>query len=395
LRRFALAAAAAAAWLLAAACASSTCPADPAIRLVEDASNPAASYVEVACIRGAARDAARRLTPDSGDWGRILDVRVLNPDGTPQPTAVAGKYAIVDDVLRFTPSFPFDPGRQYQVRYYGPAGPLIERTVSRRVAPPSPPTFVTDVFPSGGVVPENQLRMYLHFSAPMGRRGGVEHVKLLDEHGKEVPDPFLPLGAEFWNTDRTRYTVFFDPGRQKRGILPNRQMGPSLVEGRTYTLVVDRAWIDGNGNPLGETFTRKFRVGPPNLGALDYAKWQVKTPPEGTRAPLVVDFPGPLDHGLLQRAMGVRRDGQPVVGEVRVDAHETRWSMTPSEPWKPGRYELVALSILEDLAGNRIGRAFEIVSFERADKPPEPDMTRIPFSLAGAVDPGARRSTGQ
>jgi len=353
----------------------------------------------VACIRGEARDAARRLTPDSDDWGRILDVRVLNPDGTAQPTAVAGKYAIVDEALRFTPSFQFDPGRQYQVRYYGTAGSqgaaVLEKTVSRRAAPPSPPTFVTHVYPSGGVVPENQLRMYLHFSAPMGRRGGVEHIKLLDEQGKEVPDPFLPLDAEFWNTDRTRYTVFFDPGRQKRGILPNRQMGPSLVEGRTYTLVVDRAWIDGNGNPLGESFTRKFRVGPPHLGALEYAKWQVKTPPEGTRAPLVVEFPSPLDHGLLQRAMGVRRDGQPVVGEVSVDAHETRWSMTPSEAWKPGRYELVALSILEDLAGNRIGRAFEIVSFERADKASEPDVTRIPFSLAGAVDPGARRSTGQ
>ena len=76
------------------------------------------------------------------------------------------------------------------------------------------------VFPSASVVPENQLRMYIQFSAPMGRRGGLDHVKLLDETGDEVDDPFLPLDAEFWNADRTRYTLFFDPGRQKRGILP-------------------------------------------------------------------------------------------------------------------------------------------------------------------------------
>ena len=56
--------------------------------------------------------------------------------------------------------------------------------------------------------------------------------------------------------------------------------------------------------------------------------------------------------------------------------------MTPSADWTPGRYELIALSILEDLAGNRIGRAFEIETFERVDKTLEPASTLIPFELA-------------
>ena len=68
--------------------------------------------------------------------------------------------------------------------------------------------------------------------------------------GKEVKDPFLPLDAEFFNDDRTRYTVFFDPGRQKRGIAPIADMGRSLTEGKSYTLVVDAEWRDGNGLPL-------------------------------------------------------------------------------------------------------------------------------------------------
>jgi hypothetical protein len=58
-------------------------------------------------------------------------------------------------------------------------------------------------------------------------KGGIGFVRLLDEAGDEVRDPFLPLDAEFWNRDRTRFTVFFDPGRQKRGILPNEEMGRS------------------------------------------------------------------------------------------------------------------------------------------------------------------------
>ena len=55
---------------------------------------------------------------------------------------------------------------------------------------------------------------------------------------EEVEGPFLPLDYEFWNADRTRFTVFFDPGRVKHGILPNKQMGRALKVGRSYTLLV-------------------------------------------------------------------------------------------------------------------------------------------------------------
>lgn len=378
LRRFSFGSwAAAAALLLAAACTGAAPASEPVIHLVANATDPAASYVEVTGIDPDTRKAARRLNPTSDDWERILNVRVLHPEGGASATPVAGRYASAENALRFTPLFPFDPGRQYEVRYH-----LIRKTVALPAAAPSAPTYVTDVFPSADRVPENQLRMYIHFSAPMGRRGGVEHVRLLDESGREVADPFLPLDAEFWNADRTRYTLFFDPGRQKRGILPNREMGRSLIVKRSYTLVVDREWIDGHGKSLGQTFTRKFRVGPPALRPLDYTKWRVTPPAQGTRDPLSVEFPEPLDHGLLLRAIGVRRDGQPVVGNVRVEAHETRWIMTPSDAWRPGRYELIALSILEDVAGNRIGRAFEVVTFDRVDRATEPAVTSMPFSLA-------------
>jgi hypothetical protein len=84
---------------------------------------------------------------------------------------------------------------------------------------------------------------------------------------------------------------------------------------------------------------------------------------------------------LLLRAIGVRRDGAVLTGRVQVDAHETRWTMTPDALWQPGRYELIALGILEDLAGNRIGRAFEIVG--GSDKgEDDAAVTARPFTLA-------------
>jgi hypothetical protein len=379
---------AATALLAAAACHP---PADipPEIRLVSPADPKATAFIEVTGISRAQERALSSAPPAADGWQRVLRVSVKTDRAAASPTAVAGQYAIADGTLRFTPLFPFDPGRQYEVEFIPGAisgAPTRSTPVATTVALPAraaaAPTYVTQVFPGGAVIPENQLRIYIHFSAPMGRRGGIEHVKLLDDTGRAVKDPFLPLEAEFWNGDRTRYTVFFDPGRQKRGILPNRQMGPSLVAGRTYTLVVERDWTDGNGNPLRERFTRPFRVGPADLSPIDYARWKVTPPASGTRAPLTVTFPEPLDHGLLFRAIGVRRDGVVVTGDVRIDEDERRWTMTPSAPWSPGRYELVALSILEDLAGNRIGRAFEVVSFARGDEKPEPAVTAIPFTLS-------------
>ena len=386
LRRFSYhAQAAAAALLLAAACNRSIPASAPEITLVHPATD---SSVTVTGIGSRAAKALVRLPPASDEWGRVFTLRVLGTDGVASSTPVAGKYVVDGNTLRFTPLFPLDGGRRYQARYQG-AGvlsgeppQLVETIVTPPAAAPQAPVHVTGVFPSASEVPENQLRFYIHFSGSMGRRPALAHITLLDDKGREVVDPFLPVDGELWNAGRTRYTVFFDPGRQKRGILPNRELGPSLEAGRTYTLVIDRKWIDGHGNPLREAFTRPFRVGPPAIAPLDPATWTIAAPAEGTRTPISVTFPQPLDHGLLLRAIGVRRDGRDVIGEVQVDAHETRWVMTPATPWTAGRYEVIALGILEDLAGNRIGRAFEVDDEHRPASEDDAKVTAVPFTLA-------------
>jgi hypothetical protein len=354
---------------------------DPlAIRLTAAAGNGPASIA----VTGLSDDEVRRLS--SGltreQLAEVLHVSV--GDGQP---AVLGEYALDGRTLRFTPMFAFDPGRQYRVAFRSPtrapgAPPVIE-TVGLPAVHTDPSTVVAHVFPSGDVVPENQLRLYIHFSAPMGRKGGLDYISLHDESGGVVVDPFLPLDAEFWNDDRTRYTVFFDPGRQKRGILPNQQMGRSLEPGKRYTLVVDRSWRDANGLPLKEDFRREFRVGTADEQPVDYHAWRVTPPRAGTRDAVAVTFPEPLDHGLLLRALGVT-GGEDLflAGEVKVEAEETRWSFTPAAAWREGAHQLVALSTLEDLAGNRIGRAFEVDRFDRVDRAEERDRTVIPFYVA-------------
>ena len=301
----------------------------------------------------------------------------------PDQPPMLGSYAFKDeDRFVFTPMFPLDPGRTYYVTFIPRGGVAITATVGLPATHTTPSTVASQVFPSGDLIPENQLRLYVHFSAPMGMKGGLDYIHLLDDEGNEVIDPFLPLDVEFWNDDRTRYTVFFDPGRQKRGIPVITEMGRSLTEGKSYTLVVDKEWRDGNGLPLKETYRRVFKVGPPDERPLDHAAWQVDAPSAGTRTPLTVAFPESLDHGLLLRALGVQGpDGVALGGDITVGAGELTWSFTPKEFWKAGTHHLVAFAMLEDLAGNRIGRAFEVDQFDRSDTSAEPEKTLIPFQV--------------
>jgi len=344
-------------------------------------------------------------------WANLLRVTVVMEDGagdTDLPP-VLGSHAVgEDDSLRFTPLFPFDAGRSYAVRLdpnrlpgHDAAAAEAMDTLEAMVALPRPdiqPTTVVErIYPSGDRVPENQLKLYLHFSAPMSHVDGLAYLRLLDRRGREVEAPFLPFGLDFWDRDHLRYTVFFDPGRIKQGLELNELLGRSLQAGETYTLVVDPAWPDAAGNPLQAPFEKRFSVGPADTSPLDHTTWRLRVPAGGSTQRLVVSFPEPLDHALMRRAIGVETDaGESVPGEVETGNWETRWMMTPARPWVPGAYALVASTIVEDLAGNQIGTPFEISALDptgnavsaRAGPAGAPashgtldDTVRIPFDI--------------
>ena len=54
----------------------------------------------------------------------------------------------------------------------------------------------------------------------------------------------------------------------------------------------------------------------------------------------------------------------------------------PRDPWQPGRYVVVVLPFLEDPAGNRIGRAFEVRSPGDAVAPEGIRPISVPFRVA-------------
>jgi hypothetical protein len=321
------------------------------------------------------------LTPEQ--WRALVRVSVDRP-GEVNPT-IAGQYRVTSTGIDFLPAFPFDPGRAYVVdvdasRLPTPRSDAIVRTVVSLPADSRlPSTTVTRMLPTSPVLPDNLLRIYLEFSAPMSREHGRDFLSLVDEHGNVVTDALLALDVDLWSPDGRRYTVFLDPGRVKRGILPNDQFGRALKPGHRFALVVDPKWRDEHGQPLAAPFRQEFNVGPADMSPIRTSDWKVHPARAASREPLIVTFPKPLDHGLLSRALGVERGGQSVAGEITIGPNETAWRFTPTDGWTPGAYDLVVLSILEDPMGNRIGRAFDIDSFKEIDKSPAPDRTTLPF----------------
>jgi hypothetical protein len=323
-------------------------------------------------------------------WQELFAVYVVGDKGTrasDQP-AILGSYRVEDGVLVFAPRFPLVRGVRYRA-VFRPAhlpgragGAEVRAEFELPKAKTAATAVVTHVYPTRDRLPENLLKFYLHFSAPMSRGEAYRHIRLLDAKGKPVDLPFLELDEELWDPQGKRFSLFFDPGRIKRGVKPREDVGPALVEGRSYTLVIAPDWHDAEGNPLKELYRKRFRVVVPDETPPDPANWKIASPPAGGATALSVTFPEPLDHALLQRLLWVTdAQGQRVAGTVRVTDEETRWHFTPAQRWRAGPYDLIVDTELEDLAGNRIGRPFEVDLFRPIQRRVKTATVERPFSV--------------
>ncbi|HEY4363600.1 MAG TPA: hypothetical protein VGN17_21725 [Bryobacteraceae bacterium] len=294
--------------------------------------------------------------------GPLPDVIVVI-DG--QDTSLFGSSAFENGTLVFRPRFPLTAGLTYRVTVIPARG---EKTTAilktAAVAITDPPTRVAAVYPTSPTIPSNELKLYVTFSEPMQRGDVWPKIHLIDETGKPATLPFIELPQELWDRDLQRLTLLFDPGRIKRGVGINESMGPVLTEGRRYTLVIDADLPDGHGRPLAETFRRTFTVGPAERRGIDLKLWKITEPAKNTSDPLIIKFDRPLDYALLQHVFTVPN----VPGTSSVTQGETEWRFQPAQPWKSGDYNLVIDMTLEDLAGNRIGRPFDV---DTLDNPTE------------------------
>jgi hypothetical protein len=314
--------------------------------------------------------------PDSSvriqDLPTILAIYTGGADAPP----VIGTYSIEEDNLVFRPRFPLVPGVSYRAVLKLPGRPATETLLNARKPDSAASTRIEHVYPSANVLPSNALRLYIYFSAPMSRGEAWKRIHLIDENGKADPLAFL-VAEELWDTDYQRLTVFFDPGRIKRGVRPNLEMGPPISDGKQYTLVIDREFLDANGLPLKDGFKKPFRGTAAERESIDTKQWRLNSPRAGTVDALEVNFPKPLDYALLQRCLKIPA----VSGTVSIDHDETRWRFIPAQAWMPGDYTLSVDVALEDLAGNRIDRPFDVDTSEKRPDNPLTNTISLPFHV--------------
>ena len=338
---------------------------------------------------GRYRQAGRLL--DSIFRVRVVDSGVPGDEDLPH---VFGRYQVLEGGLRFIPHFPFESGIHYRVSFdprpFG-RSELSEVLTLEFLFPKVMsvvPTRVQHVFPSGNSLPENLLRFYICFSNSMQRGRAEEHIMLLGADGRPALDTLYRSPVELWDRSLRHLTILLDPGRLKRGVGPNRELGPPLKAGLEYTLAVGSGMIDISGRPLCDAFYKRFRVTKAVREPVAVERWKVVPPETKTRQPLVLIFPRPLDWALLSQTISIAGE-QSIDGRIVIDQCERRWSFTPTSPWVAGSYHVGVESRLEDVCGNSVIAPFDRPIKSDGDCVDAVANTTLSFHLAEPSPPAS------
>ena len=282
---------------------------------------------------------------------QLLQIRLKG-----KKVAVLGAYEVTSDYVLFKPVIPLSRGLSYEIFFKNDfigavAIPLANAAEAARIIA---------VFPSTDTVPENLLKVYFQFSAPMREGEALQHIHLLDQQGDTLSGTFLNLQPELWNKERTVLTLWLDPGRIKRELIPNQQLGNPIQSGKRYTLTVSNLWRDAQGLPLQQSYSKNFFVASRDSLSPEPEQWKLGLPKAGTIDPLVLTAGEPLDYFLLQETIRIINEkGNALAGKIKVMQHERAFHFIPAHPWQPGRYRMQVASYLEDLAGNNLQRLFD------------------------------------
>jgi len=296
---------------------------------------------------------------------RVAVVRTGWPAGDGVPD-VFGRYQVLKNGVRFVPHFPFEEGIRYRATFDPRSLPGFEYSEVLTLDFSLPreqsavQTEVTQIFPSSDSLPENLLRFYARFSGSMQRGRVEEQIAIIGLDGRPVPDVLYRPPVELWDRKMQHLTILLDPGRLKRWVGPNVELGPPLKAGQEYTLVIGSGMVDLAGRPLREAFYKRFRVTEPVRESIAVEQWKILAPASESGGPLAIVFPRPLDWALLLRTITIAtKGGELIDGRIEIDQCEKRWNFIPASPWVEGAYEVRIARSIEDVCGNNALGAFD------------------------------------
>ena len=313
---------------------------------------------------------------------------------------IAGRFKVSSDAVSFLPRFPFVDGLGYSLLVdlspgQQASGPEVWSI--QRPPPDGPPTTdVVAIYPSVDHLPVNQLKFYLHFSSPMSEGFAARAVQVLRaDNGQPIQGVFLAMDPELWDSERRRLTLLLDPGRIKRGLVPNLEAGYPLIEGSPIILAIDTQFRDATGRPLRDGANKRYDIGPPLRVRVDLADWRCRAPIAGSKDPLVLEFDRPLDQALLEHSLQVNSPtGFTLAGRATVGSGEQSWQFLPQSPWQEGPHQVMIDPRLEDLAGNSLIRVFDRDLMRDEDAPADDGDLSVEFNCLGPInDSSSENST--
>ncbi|WP_146129910.1 Ig-like domain-containing protein [Flagellimonas meridianipacifica] len=270
---------------------------------------------------------------------------------------ILGNLTCEKGTCTFIPIVAFTAGQTYEIRKNKKT---IESFTIDHSSKQKNPELIA-IYPSMDTVPQNLLKMYFVFSHPMQHsKSALDFISVFDNTAQKESDIFLEMETELWNKERTRLTLWLDPGRIKTDLIPNQEKGPPLLQKHCYTISIDSLWTSEQGYPLTRKYVKMLNVVGKDLQRPNPKLWEVNIPKENTQNPLEIRFNEPMDAVLILETIQVKnREGELIEGTFSLLENELKIEFKPEEKWILGNYSVHVNPVLEDLAGNNLERLFD------------------------------------
>lgn len=289
-----------------------------------------------------------------------LSVFVKNTKEEYVSNAIQGRYTVENDYLVFTPYFPFEKGMTYVVRTKKSDGNYSYQAFQVGKKEAVEKAKVVSIYPLANELPENLLRFYFYFNTPMKKGQALKHIQLIDAEGNVDNHAFMEFKQELWSADGQRLTLLFDPGRIKRGVSTNMELGPALLEGKRYKLVILGTWQDVYGQELSINTTKEFTVVKAYRQHIKVDNLQIEQPKANSYDTLNVYFDRIIDHALVQSMISIEDENKNlIVGHWQTSTNEKTVQFIPENPWQNGIYQIILDSRFEDVAGNNLNNLLD------------------------------------
>jgi hypothetical protein len=297
-----------------------------------------------------------------------LSVFVQQEGGELGSNPVQGRHTLKGEDLVFSPYFPWERGMTYVVRTKQPdtEGPYAYQSFQVGMKQSVEKAEVLSIYPSTSELPENLLRFYLYFNTPMKKGQALAHIRLTDAAGNIDNHAFMEFKQELWSPDGKRLTILFDPGRIKRGVSTNRELGPALLEGKRYHLTISGAWQDVFGQELLVETTKEFVVVKAYRQVISVNEWVIYKPAANSYDILGIHFDRVMDHALVQSMIQIQDEERNLItGRWVILEQEQLIQFIPEKSWRRGKYRIVIDSRLEDVAGNNLQSLLDQIELDK------------------------------